>query len=204
MAPQAGPGYLKCFIAQPLTTTNGDSPAMTYVECLQHVEEELFLVRREHAGKLKELANVCEHVGSLTVIVEELRRLVATNLGVSQEMQDTLSNSPGTPSHSLGTPSDQHLLDHAPSLSAPPCPHSNRSLSPLDLAQTNMVRELTASPGPTHLPSPAPLSAPLDSSPRSATCWDLDLASCMPAITITPPDVAITESQVEGDNMIVD
>jgi len=191
---------------------------MTYVEHLQHVEEELFLVRREHAGMLKELANVREHVGSLTIIVEELRRLVATNLGVSQEMQDTPSNSPGTPSHSLGTPShppstpsqslgtpsDHHLLDHALSLSAPPCPHGNRSLSPLDLAQTTMVRELTASPGPTHLPSPAPLSAPSDSSPGSATCWDLDLASRMLAITITPPDVAITESRVEGDNMIVD
>ena len=94
--PKQAQGTSSVSSPDPLTTTDGDSPAMTYVERLQHVEEELFLVRKEHAGTLKELANVREHVGSLTIIVKELRRLVATNLGVSQEMQDTPSNSPGT------------------------------------------------------------------------------------------------------------
>ena len=59
------------------------------------------------------------------------------------------------------------------------------------------------------LPSPAP-PPPVDAPPpvTSAipeTCWDLVLASQMPAISITPPvDSPDMETQLEGDGMHVD
>ena len=41
------------------------------------VEEEIFIVRREHAASLMQLANQREQIDSLTLIVEELQKVVA-------------------------------------------------------------------------------------------------------------------------------
>ncbi|KIM51288.1 hypothetical protein SCLCIDRAFT_33579 [Scleroderma citrinum Foug A] len=45
-----------------LESTDAESPAMTYVERLVQVEEELFIVRREHAASLTQLANQQEQI----------------------------------------------------------------------------------------------------------------------------------------------
>ena len=57
---------------------------MTYVEHLVQVEEEIFIVRREHAASLMQLANQWEQIDSLTLIVEELWKVVVrVPLGVT-------------------------------------------------------------------------------------------------------------------------
>ena len=60
---------------------------MTYVERLVQVEEELFIVWREHAISLTQLANQQEQIESLTIIVEELRRVVASSSPMSSEIR---------------------------------------------------------------------------------------------------------------------
>ena len=57
---------------------------MTYVERLVQVEKEIFIVRREHAASLTQLANQWEQIDSLTLIVEELWKVVVrVPLGVT-------------------------------------------------------------------------------------------------------------------------
>ena len=57
---------------------------MTYVERLVQVEEEIFIVHREHAASLTQLANQREQIDSLTLIVEELWKVVVrVPLGVT-------------------------------------------------------------------------------------------------------------------------
>ena len=66
---------------------------MTYVENLVQVKEEIFIVRREHATSLTQLANQREQIDSLTLIVEELWKVVA-NLSLmtpAPRLQDALS-----------------------------------------------------------------------------------------------------------------
>ena len=48
------------------------------------VEKEIFIVRREHAASLTQLANQQEQIDSLTLIVEELWKVVVrVPLGVT-------------------------------------------------------------------------------------------------------------------------
>ena len=160
---------------------------MTYVERLVQVEEDIFIVRREHAALLMQLANQWEQIDSLTLIVEELRKVVA-NL------------SPMTPAPGL---------QDALSFPTQPTQLSGRSPTPLALASTTVLEEVGTSATTSRLPSPPP-PPPVDAAPpvTSAipeTCWDLVLASRMPAISITPPvDSSNMETQLEGDGMHVD
>ncbi|KIM69294.1 hypothetical protein SCLCIDRAFT_19901 [Scleroderma citrinum Foug A] len=156
-----------------------EDPAMTYVEHLVQVEEEIFIVRREHAALLTQLANQREQIDSLTLIVEELWKVVA-NL------------SPMTPAPGLQD-----------ALSFPTQP------TPLALASTTVLEEVGTSATTSRLPSPAPPppidAAPPVTSAIPETCWDLVLASWMLAISITPPvDSPDMETQLEGDGMHVD
>ncbi|KIM51195.1 hypothetical protein SCLCIDRAFT_33641 [Scleroderma citrinum Foug A] len=168
-----------------LESTDADSPAMTYVERLVQVEEEIFIVHREHAVSLTQLANQREQIDSLTLIVEELRKVVA-NL------------SPMTPA-----PGPQDTL----SFPTQPTQLSGQSPTPLALASTTVLEEVRTSATTSWLPSPAP-PPPIDAPPpvTSAipeTCWDLVLASWMPAISITPPvDSPNMETQLEGDDNV--
>ena len=160
---------------------------MTYVERLVQVEEEIFIVHREHAVLLTQLANQWEQNDPLTLIVEELQKVVA-NL------------SPMTPA-----PGPQDTL----SFPTQPTQLSGRSPTPLALASTTVLEEVGTSATTSRLPSPPP-PPPIDAAPpvTSAipeTCWDLVLASRMPAISITPPvDSPNMETQLEGDGMHVD
>ena len=149
---------------------------MTYVECLVQVEEEIFIIHREHATSLTQLADQREQIDSLTLLVEELRKVVA-NL---------------SPMSSAVGPYE--IL----SLLTQPTQLSGQSPTPLALASTT-----------SWLPSPAP-PPPVDTVPpvtsaTPATCWDLVLASQMPAISITlAVDSADMETKVEGDSMHID
>ena len=160
---------------------------MTYVEHLVQVEEEIFIVRREHAASLTQLANQQEQIDSLTLIVEELRKVVA-NLS-------PMSPAPG--------------LQETLSFPTQPTQLSGWSPTPLALALTTVLEKVGTSATTSWLPSPAP-PPPIDAAPpvTSAipeTCWDLVLASCMVAISITPPvDSADMDTQLEGDGMHVD
>ena len=81
---------------------------MTYMERLGQVEEELFIVQREHAASLTQLANQQEQIESLTIIVEELRRVVASSSPMSSEIGP--QKSPSFPISPLQvTTFDRHL-----------------------------------------------------------------------------------------------
>ena len=160
---------------------------MTYMERLVQVEEELFIVWREHAISLTQLANQQEQIESLTIIVEELRRVVASSSLMSSEIG---------PQKSLSFPIS-------------PAEPSTRSCSPLELASTTTLEEVRSSATTSWLASPAP-PPPVDAGPQvpsasPATSWDLVLASQMPAISITlAVDGIDMETHAEGDGMHID
>ena len=160
---------------------------MTYVERLVQVEEELFIVRREHAASLTQLANQQEQIESLTIIVEELRRVVASSSPMSSEIGPQKS----------------------PSFLISPAELSTWSHSPLELASTTALEEVRSSATTSWLASPAP-PPPVDAGPQvlsasPATSWDLVLASWMLVISITPAvDGVDMETHAEGDGMHID
>ena len=155
---------------------------MTYVERLVQVEEEIFIIHREHAVSLMQLANQWEQIDSLTLIVEELRKVVAnlSPMTPAPGPQDALSFPTQPPSCQVGHP--PHLLWLPPQswkrlgLLPPPhgCPHWHL---------------------PHLLMHPPPVTSAI-----LETCWDLVLASRMLTISITPPvDSPDMETQLEGD-----
>ena len=87
------------------------------------VKEEIFIVRREHAVSLTQLANQREQIDSLTLIVEELQKVVS-NL------------SPMTPA-----PGPQDTL----SFPTQPTQLSGQSPTPLALASTTVLEEVGTS-----------------------------------------------------------
>ena len=160
---------------------------MMYVECLVQVKEEIFIVHREHAASLTQLANQREQIDLLTLLVEELRKVVANLSPMSSAVE---------PHNILSLPTQPTQL-------------SGWSPTPLALASTTILEEVGTSATTSQLPSPAP-PPPVDTVPpvtsaTPATCWDLVLASWMPAISITPVvDSANMETEVEGDGMHID
>ena len=151
------------------------------------VEEEIFIVHREHAASLTQLADQQEQIDSLTLLVEELRKVVA-NLS-------PMSSAAG--------------LHEILSLPTQPTQLSGWSPTPLALASTTILEEVGTSATTSRLPSLAP-PPPVDTVPpvtfaTPVTCWDLVLASKMLAISITPAvDSADMETEVEGDGMHID